>query len=383
MIREDSPGTGGAHVISRTSFVPPARPEIADPGLQRPDWTRPGGRDSRLLWLDLNENTDPILAAITTRVLAEIDPRSVAIYPDCAPLYAKLTEYLGVSPSSLILAPGSDGVIGSVFRAFIAPGDRVLQTLPTYQMYEVYGQMSGAERITVRYQAAEGGPFLSPDSIIGEIRGRRPKLICLPNPDSPTGTVFEPDALRAIIATALDAGAVILIDEAYHPFYSHTAIPLIAEYPNVIVVRTFSKAWGLTGVRLGYGVAAPEIAALLHKVRPNYEVNQVAVAMAVRMLSDFESEMLASVRRLNAGREGFLSAMKQLGLRTLPSQGSFAHVAFGRLSDAIHTALADVALYRRDFNDPCLKGFSRFSSTTQEAFRPVIECVRRVVQEKR
>ncbi len=367
-------------MITHTSFVPPVRPEIANPALQRPDWTKAGARDPQLLWLDKNENTDPLLAAVTARVLAEMDPRAVAVYPDCAPLYLALAEHLKVSPRSLYLAPGSDGIIGSVFRAFIAPGDRVLHTRPTYQMYPVYCQISGAEAIPVDYDASDEGPRLAATTLIRAIVDCRPKLVCLPNPDSPTGTAFDPDSLRQITGAALQVGAMMLVDEAYHPFCPHTAAPLIAEHPNVIVVRTFSKAWGLTGLRLGYSVTSEEVTPLLHKVRPNYEVNQVAVVMAVRMLTEFAHEMAASVRRLNDGRDRFLAAMSRLGLRTLRSEGSFAHVAFGPHADAVHSALASVALYRKGFNEPCLKGFSRFSSTTPELFQRVIDSVRAVVR---
>jgi histidinol-phosphate aminotransferase len=193
--------------------------------------------------------------------------------------------------------------------------------------------------------------------------------------------VFEPDALRDIIRSALEVGSVILVDEAYHPFYANTVVPWIAEFPNLVVARTFSKAWGLTGVRLGYGIATPDVAALLQKVRPNYEVNTVAVAMALRMITDFDHEMRASVERLNQGRNGFLSAMKALGLRTLASQGNFCHVAFGSWADRVHETLSDVVLYRQDSDAPCLKGFSRFSSTTARLFTPVIERIRDVVRQ--
>lgn len=365
------------------SFVPPARRELSDASLQRPDWTNAGFRDSRLLWLDRNENTDPILQAVVFRVLTEMDPRNVAIYPDAAPLYHKLAEYLGVSSQSLVLASGSDGIIGSVFRAFVEPGDAVLLTHPTYAMYQVYCRMHGAKTTRLEYAASEAGPFLPLDTVTATIREQRPKLVCLPNPDSPTGTVFDPDAMRNIIHCALEAGSMILVDEAYYPFYAHTVAPRGVEFPNLVVARTFSKAWGLTGVRLGYGITTPAIADLLQKVRPNYEVNMVAVAMAIRMISDFDHEMRASVERLNRGRDGFLSAMKSLGLRTLGSHGNFCHVAFGPWADRVHATLGEIALYRRDSEAPCLKGFSRFSSTTAELFKPVIECVRNIVQESK
>ncbi len=372
---------GGGEVSAQDHdlYIPPVRPQIADPALQRPDWTETGKRDSHLLWLDKNENTDPVLTGVVFRALAEMDPRVVANYPDCSPLYHTLSEYLGVGARSLVLAPGSDGVIGSVFRAFIAPGDVVLHTRPTYAMYPVYSRMCGADVVALEYELNESGPFLSAESVTRAIRSRRPKLVCLPNPDSPTGTAFSPSDLRKIVEAALREGSAIMIDEAYHPFYPHSAITWIAEYPNVIVARTFSKAWGLAGLRLGYGVATPETAALLHKVRPNYEVNMVAVALAVRMITDFEGEMTASVSRLNAGRDYFLMAMRELGLRTFSSEASFCHVAFDAHSDAVHAALSNVALYRKGSDAPCLAGFSRFSATTVERFEPVIECVRRVV----
>jgi histidinol-phosphate aminotransferase len=239
--------------------------------------------------------------------------------------------------------------------------------------------MCGAEVVALDYKANENGPFLSPDTVTHAIRARKPKLVCLPNPDSPTGTAFDPGALRIIVETALTAGAAVLIDEAYYPFYPHSAVPWISECPNVIVARTFSKAWGLAGLRLGYGVGAPETISLLHKVRPNYEVNMVAVALAVRMITDFEHEMKASVRRLNAGRDYFLSAMRELGLRTYSSEASFCHVAFDGHAEALHAALSKVVLYRKDSDAPCLAGFSRFSATTVELIEPVIDCVRRVV----
>lgn len=367
-------------MIDRISFVPPARREVSGAGLHRPDWTNTGSRDPRLLWLDKNENTDPVLQAVAFKVLAEMDTRSVTTYPDAAPLYLKLAEYLGLSPHSIVLAPGSDGVIGSVFRAFIEPGDAVLLTHPTYAMYQVYCSMHGAETTRLEYLAGEAGPSLLPETVIGAIRKRQPKLVCLPNPDSPTGTVFEPDAMRDIIRSALGAGSMILVDEAYHPFYANTVVPWIAEFPNLIVARTFSKAWGLTGLRIGYAIVAPDVAALLQKVRPNYEVNAVAVAMALRMVSEFDHEMRASVERLNQGRDGFVSAMGALGLRTLSSHGNFCHVAFGSWADRVHAALSDIVLYRQDSDASCLKGFSRFSSTTAELFSPVIERVRNVIR---
>jgi histidinol-phosphate aminotransferase len=355
-----------------------ARLPVVDPGLTRPDWSKIAPRDASLLWLDKNENIDPELAALTTQILSELDPKALFSYPDNGPLYQKLSDFLGVGNDHLLLSAGSDGVIRSVFEAFVNPGDVVVHTVPTFAMYGVYCQIYGARTVRLEYAPSNQGPLLPLAKVLQTIAQTRPKLVCLPNPDSPTGTVFPPEELRQIIAATGDAGALILIDEAYHPFYEETVLPWVDAYGHLVVARTFAKAWGLAGLRIGYGVAAPEVARLLHKVRPMYEVNTLAIVFMERML-DFVAEMLASVRRLNLGRDTFLSAMESMGFKTVHAQGNFLHVALGAKAPAIHAALKSMVLYRVDFNEPCLKGYSRFSSATREMFDPVIHAIRRAV----
>lgn len=355
-----------------------ARAALLDPGLTRPDWSQIAPRDPTLLWLDKNENTDPELAVLTSRILAELDPKVLFSYPDNGPLYQKLSDSLGLGSDHLLLAAGSDGIIRSVFEAFVNPGDVVLHTAPTFAMYFVYSRIYGAKAVHLDYAPSPQGPLLPLGKVLRTISQTKPKLVCLPNPDSPTGTVFAPPELRRIIESAGEVGALILIDEAYYPFYEETALPLVDSYGHLVVARTFAKAWGLAGLRIGYGVAAPAVAGLLHKVRPMYEVNTLAIAFMERML-DFAAEVLASVRRLNLGRDTFLKAMAALEFKTLHGQGNFFHVAFGERAPAIHAALKPLVLYRLDFNEPCLKGYSRFSSAPAEILAPVIQTIHQAV----
>lgn len=369
--------------MDKNHYVAPvARAPVADPKLCRPDWTGGVPRDPNLLWLDKNENTDPELAKLTTRLLSEIDPTAIYSYPECTPLYHKLAGHLGVKADHILLAAGSDGAIRSVFEAFINPGDVVVHTVPTFAMYAVYSSMYGAKVVPLIYQASDNGPTLAVEDFVNTIKKVRPKLVCLPNPDSPTGTVFSPSDMRQIIEVAGKAGALILIDEAYYPFYEHTVVPWVFEYNHLVVTRTFAKAWGISGLRIGYAVSCPDVARLLHKVRPMYEVNTVAVALVERIL-DFSHEILASVRRINAGRDAFLEEMKSLQLRTLITHGNFLHVAFSQYASAVHSRLKNVVLYRLDSIEPCLKGFSRFSATTVERFQPIIEHIQQVVVQMR
>lgn len=367
--------------MSRNHFtVPGARAPVSDPKLFRPDWTAGVPRNPNVLWLDKNENADPELAKLTKRLLSEVDPSDIYSYPECTPLYNKLARHLGVPTDHLILTAGSDGAIRSMFEAFIDPGDVVVHTVPSFAMYAVYSKMYGANVVPLAYKSSDTGPVLHVGEVVDTIAHARPKLVCLPNPDSPTGTVFGPADMRKIIEAAGRSGALILIDEAYYPFYNHTTVPWVDEYNNMVVTGTFAKAWGLAGLRIGYAVSCADIARLLHKVRPMYEVNTVAVAVAYKML-DHVDEVMASVGRLNAGRDAFIGEMRSLGLRTLAAHGNFLHVAFGSIANTVHERLKNMVLYRLDGGDGCLKGFSRFSATTVERFQPIIRQIQQVVKE--
>ena len=359
-------------------MIPSARPAVVDPALQRPDWLKNDPRDPALLWLDKNENRDPEQLALIQCVVAALNPEYLHTYPESAALYAKLGAWVGVDPACLILAAGSDGVIRSVFDAFVSPGDPVVITVPTFAMYPVYSRMHGARVVGLSYQPSPAGPVLRSQDVIAAIRRENPKLVCIPNPDSPTGTVFPEDELRAIIEAAGEARALILIDEAYHPFHAETVVPWIGQYPHLAVARTSAKAWGMAGLRVGYGVASPEVALMLHKVRPMYECSTIAMAALEAML-DHVPAMQASVARLEAGKKSFLDAMEGLDLPVLRGKGNFMHVAFGPHAEAVHARLAGLCYYRKDFNEPALKGYSRFSSTTPALFRPVIDAIKEKV----
>jgi len=363
---------------TRVSIRPKA--PLLDAGLARPDWLRSVPRREDLLWLDKNENMDPAMQQLAQRVLHEIDPRSVGLYPELGNLYRKLAQWAGVSPESLILTPGSDGAIRMVFDAFIDRGDKVAYPSPTFAMYSVYGKMFGVAASPLHYQRGDRGPALSAATILEHLKRERPKLFCLPNPDSPTGTIVAPEDLRAVVETCADIGCVALIDEAYHPFYDRSCASWTQDFENLIVARTFAKAWGLAGLRIGYAIGNPGTIRYLHKLRPMYEVGAVSAVVAERML-DFADEMRASVRRLNQGKAYFLEQMERLGFRTLRGEGNFLHVAFGKRAAEVHRALEALVLYRADFSEPCLQGYSRFSSTTVEQFQPLAAAIAKAAGE--
>lgn len=356
------------------------RQSLLDPALQRPSALNSKPRDSGYLWLDKNENLDTVLEAVLHGVLLELPVLALNTYPEAGETYRKLARWLSVEPDQLLLTPGSDGAIRLVFEAFVEQGDAVVHTSPTFAMYPVYSQMFGADAHPLEYAKTDKGPFLDPQVILDALREYKPKLLCLPNPDSPTGTVLASENLREILTVCESTGTVLLLDEAYHPFYEWTAVPWTKTSRNLIVARTFAKAWGAAGLRIGYAVAHPETIALLHKMRPMYEVNTVAVEFMSRMI-DKSAEMMQSVARINEGKRYFQEAMQSLGFDVLPTAGNFLHVAFGVHGQAIHAALSSKVYYRAAFDSPCLAGYSRFSIAPRPIMDQVADIIKQTVSE--
>ena len=354
----------------------PFIPALLDPSLVRPATWQSSPRREGLIWLDKNENLDPELLAANARHLRATADLALATYPEAAALYHKLAAWCGVPVDGLMLTPGSDGAIRLIFQACLAPGETVLHTQPTFAMYPVYGKMFGATAATLTYRRGPNGPELTVEEVIEALRAHQPKLFCLPNPDSPTGTVFNPEGMRALLDECARLGTVFLVDEAYHPFHRETMVPLTRTHRNLFVARTFSKAWGCAGLRVGYLVGHPEMMPFLHKLRPMYEVGTFSVAVMERII-DHPGAMEASVARLEKGRAALLETVHGLGYTSFPTVGNFQHVCFGEAASRIHPALSGVALYRPDFQEECLRGASRFSLTTAEGFAPVLEALRK------
>lgn len=354
------------------------RDSILNPLLQRPSALDSKPRNTNYLWLDKNENLDQELQKILSSILLHLPHHSLSTYPEAGEAYRKLAEWLVVGADQLLLTPGSDGAIRLVFEAFINSGDAVLHTSPTFAMYPIYSKMFGASVQFLEYLKSDNGPFLDPEIIMNAVKEYKPKLICLPNPDSPTGTTQDPDVLYQILSLCEKMGTVLLLDEAYHPFYDWSAVQWTKESRNLIIARTFAKAWGAAGLRVGYAVAHPDTIALLHKMRPMYEVSTIGVEFISRLI-DKKSEMLKSVARINEGKSFFRDEMQSIGFNVLSTAGNFLHVDFGEQAHCVHAALLSKVYYRIGFDSPSLAGFSRFSMAPRCVMERVSDMIKDAV----
>ncbi|HEY2003445.1 MAG TPA: histidinol-phosphate transaminase [Acidobacteriaceae bacterium] len=325
------------------------------------------GRDG--LRLDFNENT----LACSPRVieaLRKITAADLTRYPERGSVEAIVAATLDVAPTQVLLTNGVDEAIHVLCQAFLDRGDAMLLPVPTYSMYEVYGSAAEAQIDAVpawgskidAVPAADGFRFPL-QAMLGVIHSRT-RVIAIANPNSPTGATVARDAILAIVERAPQA--VVLVDEAYYHFFGETVIDLIGKLPNLVVARTFSKAYGLAGLRLGVLIAAEETMQWLRRVISPYSVNQLALACLPAALED-RAYLEWYVAEVKAARVELAQALTELGLEHWPSEANFILTRIGAGHSAFVKAMRSRGILTRDRSaDPGCDGLVRVTVGTRE-----------------
>lgn len=265
--------------------------------------------------------------------------RQVHLYPEgpCFELKKRLAEEHGISPKQLIIGNGSNEIIEFLARGFLSEGDQVISSRSTFLVYPLISQACGAEFIEVPMKE-----FRYDLKGILERVTDRTRLIFVANPNNPTGTYVNRDEVEDFIAK-VPKEVVVCFDEAYVEFVEAKDFPYLlfhvkTERPNVIVLRTFSKSFGLAGVRVGYGMGAPELIQYLEKIRQPFNVNSLAQVGARAALDD--RLFLWRTKRLAArGRKYLYRRLRKFGFRFLESQANFILIDTERDADEVFQAM--------------------------------------------
>jgi histidinol-phosphate aminotransferase len=326
------------------------------------------------LRLDFNENTVGCSPRVLAR-LREITAEEIACYPEREPMEAVVADYLGIKPNELLLTNGVDEAIHLLCKTFLQPGDEALIVVPTFAMYEISAAASGAQVIAV----PAGEDFRFPESALLTQVTARTRLIAIANPNNPTGIVADPASLIEIASRVPQAA--ILLDEAYFEFYGTTLLGQWHDVPNLFVARTFSKAYGLAGLRIGALAGNAEHIAMVAKVSSPYNVNGVALACLPTALTDqsYVSEYVGQVRQ---GRDELQREFGQWGIRYWPSQANFVLAGFGSLkNEFIQSMRARGILVRDRSRDYGCEGCVRITLGTTEQTARLLQALREVLAE--
>jgi len=317
------------------------------------------------LRLDFNENTFACSPRVV-EALGRISRGDLTRYPERESVERRVATHLSLAPAQVLLTNGVDEAIHVLCQTYLEDGAEILIPVPTYTMYEVYASATPARIVTV---PAEDGFRFPLQALLNAITPST-RLIAIANPNSPTGQA----APRAGLLRLIDAApqAAILVDEAYFHFCGETLLDLAARAPNVIVARTFSKAYGLAGLRLGVLAAAEEQMQWLRRAISPYSVNSVALACLTAALDD-EEYLRWYVSEVLASRSLFESALQRLGVPFWPSQANFVLVDIGAKHREFVTAMRTKGILVRDrSSDPGCDGCIRITLGTREQTQQAI-----------
>ncbi len=329
-----------------------------------PDYTPAHVTDPRaVIKLDSNEN----VYGPSPRVIQALgDTRTWQFYFGQDDVREQLARYANVAPENIVITNGGDESIDLVLRAVLENGDVVIDAPPSFEMYRISAIANRARVVDV--------PRFENFALDVETICKTPnaKVICLASPNNPDGQLLP----RADLLRLLELGALVMLDEAYFEYAGESAVDLLPRFPNLVIVRTFSKWAGLAGLRVGYVIASAEFINALHKLRAPYNVNWAGLVAARESLNDADY-LMNNVRATIAERERMCVELNKFDwLEPIPSKTNFLLMRVrGREPQTIKQKLAEKHILLRAFRSERLKDYIRISIGTPEMNATVLSAL--------
>jgi histidinol-phosphate aminotransferase len=321
--------------------------------------------------LDFNENTVGCSPKVIEFLKEQLTEEKLSVYPDYTSAKRALASFFKVSEDEFLLTNGTDEAIQVLINTYIDDNDEVIVLKPSYAMYRFYAEVAGAQITEVPYiPPAVEFPL---EALLNAIT-EKTKAILISHPNNPTGTPVELSAIEQILKAA--PRAAVLIDEAYYEFCGTTALPLINQYPNLFVSRTFSKVFGMAAMRVGCLFSQAQNVAFLHKAQSPYSVNTLAALAAEAAVQDAEYADNYAKEALEA-RELLRAGLEKLRIDQAPSAANFILGYFGNRAIEVRDALRDKAILVRDRSYE-IPGGVRITAGTREQARQVLAELERI-----
>ena len=273
--------------------------------------------------LDKNERLTDFESYFIDKIKNKINSNYLNTYPEVEPLYKIFSEKFNLNKEMFVVTAGSDMAIRNCFELLVRSGDKIITLSPTYGMVDVYARLFEANQVKIYFNKKLE---LNTNKLIKEIN-HKTKLIIIANPNSPTGTIIENEQIINILKKAKKFNCYVLVDEAYYDFHNITVMPYLEKFPNLIIVRTFSKAYGLAGCRVGLIIANKTIAKRLYKFRPMYEINSISVLIVKEIMKN-KSVLKKYIKETIEGKKYLIKNLDKLGFPYYNSYTNFLLVDF-------------------------------------------------------
>ena len=326
------------------------------------------GRAGKLR-LDFNENTVGCAPEVARALRRALTPEMLTRYPEYGESRETLSRYFGVKPEEMLLTNGTDDAIKAICDAFVDPGDVLLVPAPTFPVYEFFHNVAGGDLERIRYDEHFRLPV---DALIAAIKPKT-RWLALASPNNPTGTQISQPDLRTILEAA--PHVLVLVDEAYYDYSGETVLPWIKKYENLLVTRTFSKAFGLAALRMGFIFGNPGLVELMHRAQNPFQVNSLALAAAAIAIQH-EGHVKRYVAQVRANRDRVYRWLESRGIPYVRSSANFILTRVGERAPEIAQLLRAEAILVRDWSyDPHLKGYLRFTIGSRSQTRRLLEAL--------
>ena len=327
--------------------------------------------------MDFNENAFGCSPKVIG-ALKKINIDDLSVYPAYSNFIKKLSSYLGVENCQIILTNGGEEAINTIFNTYLEKNDQIIIPTPTFALFKIYADAIGLNVKQINYKKTNKG-FIFPLKNVLNAICKKTKLIVIVNPNNPTGTYIEQKNIIKIIKKARQNNSIVLIDEAYWQFCGKTSKELINIYDNIFVIQTFSKAFGLAGLRLGYIISDKYNIKNIAKAISPYSVNNLAVIAASAALDDIEF-VNKSIKQVNKNKKILTNELKKLKIKTYCSSANFLIADFGFNCTRVFGQLKNKNILLRNVSAaPILKNCLRITIGTQKQTKILIKELKKIL----
>lgn len=321
--------------------------------------------------LDANERPANLPPAVKAEVLDRLGALDFHRYPDMGirVLREKIAAAMNMTVDNVLIGNGSSELLEAICYAYGGAGRSIVFPTPSFSMYAIYTKLADSQPVPVKLEADFS---LSVPAVLAAVQTSQASLILLCNPNNPTGNTMSLEDIETIVS---QVSCPVVVDEAYYEFYGHSAVALLPKYPNLIIARTFSKAYGLAAARVGYLLAAPAITALVGKVLMPYHVNALSLATA-EVVYDRRKAFEPEIDNIVSERRRLADSLELLaGLTIYPSQTNFLLIHYSQ-TKALVTYLSGKGIGIRDFSAaPGLEGCFRITVGTAEENNILLQAI--------
>lgn len=328
----------------------------------------PQGRYGKLRY-DMNENPEGLPQEFVDSVLKEISPEFLAIYPEPDRFLRKYADFVGVKFENLMCTNGSDMAIRYLLETFGEVGKEVVTVAPSFEMYWVNCNILGYRHVPVAY---EDDLTIKVDKILAAIN-ENTRIVVILNPNNPVGNVYSDEDFARVQERAEEVGAIVIVDEAYHYFYSKTFLYDALSKPNVVVMRTFSKLMSLAACRLGVIIGNPELIGYVRNARLTFDANAIALLFAERLMerTDIVEEL---IRTQQEGKDYAVKMLTAHGYWVRDCTGNFIFIKPIHDAHEVATRLEkEKNVLVHPYRNPLLKDYIRVSTGSMVAMQKFLE----------